>query len=117
MLFFAAGCSSTRQSSERAVNAADDTPKVSLGQVSTSGSGLMPSYPALKLTLRHMAARQFNVPVDEIVVGSIELNGGRELGARPAESGGFANVLTPVNEESGSWTATAEVSRKVAKQS
>lgn len=113
------GCAAIVEAHKRSFAAPSDPSLVLLGAVSTGGGGLMPPQSVLRDTLREAAARKFSVPVEEIVLGPLEIGGSEELG----EETEYANVgvatvaLRPRPRGNGSWQASAEASRRIPKQS
>lgn len=118
-LFLAAGCASIVEAHKRSFATPSDPSLVALGEVSTGGGGLMPPQSVLKETLREAAARKFGIPVEEIVLGPLEIGGSQELGDEAEYTNiGVATVALPPRQRgTGSWQASAEVSRRVPKQS
>jgi hypothetical protein len=110
-LLLVAGCA-TRSGEQ------PDPALVRLGEVSTGGPGIAPSYAAVQFTLRNQAAQQYGVPVEEIVLGPIDIAGGTTMTTQSQEyvSAGVATVALPTDHRGlGSWQATAEVARRAPK--
>jgi len=109
------GCASTGGHVSSASAAPANSRVTSLGVVGTSGYGNAPSEPGLRMTLRNEAARQFGVPVEEIVLGDLEIDESRSLGWEAGELNTNGNDHRMV--DGGKWSARAEASRKTPKQS
>lgn len=118
-LVFVAGCATRRD--EAPVNAFAAPPGtviLPLGQVSMSGVGITPPYASLQASLREEAARRFHLPVEEIVVGPVDVGSEEQLTPQAEyQNVGTASVALPTPHRGEiRWTATAEVRRKLVHQ-
>jgi hypothetical protein len=111
VIVLTAGCTTTRLADAKSVNPEQTSP--ALGVVRLSGMGNPPAEAALRIDLRQRAAREFNIPVDEVVLGPLDFSGVGSAGweADRLSDGSHAPVR-PV--EATSWAARAEVRRKNA---
>jgi hypothetical protein len=87
--------------------------RLPLGPVKLSGPGPLPSSVSLRFSLAQQAARQFDVPIDEIEISGIETDGTASAGWTPD----FRTDGTqgpPQVAEVASWSARTLASRKVS---
>lgn len=110
ILTLAAGCTTIKFTDSTPASRYEQLP--ALGVVSLSGSGQQPSETALRADLRQQAARNYHVPVDEIVLGPLNFEGVRALGWEPNRMTD-GSLGQPHVVDAAAWSVSAEVRRKV----